>query len=82
MKKLFLMLASLLVLSTAAFAADPAVGLWKSIDDKTGKVTAIWRVYEQDGMLLVQSLLQQIHHKTLLQVPARNHTKTSLLLVL
>ena len=51
MKKLFLMLASLLVLSTAAFAADPAVGLWKSIDDKTGKVTAIWRVYEQDGKL-------------------------------
>ena len=50
MKKLILLLSSLL-LSTALFAADPAAGLWKSIDDKTGKVTAIWKVYEQGGKL-------------------------------
>ena len=50
MKKLILLLSSLL-LSTALFAADPAAGLWKSIDDKTGEVTAIWRIYEEGGKL-------------------------------
>ena len=50
MKKLILLLSSLL-LSTALFAADSAAGLWKSIDDKTGEVTAIWRIYEEGGKL-------------------------------
>ena len=51
MKKLLTLLGALLVLSAAAFAADPACGLWKSIDDKTGEVTAIWRIYEDGGKL-------------------------------
>ena len=50
MKKLLLLLSTLL-LSAALFAADPATGLWKSIDDKTGEVTAIWRIYEEGGKL-------------------------------
>ena len=51
MKKLLTLLGALLVLSTAAFADDPACGLWKSIDDKTGEVTAIWKIYEEGGKL-------------------------------
>lgn len=51
MKKLVAMLGSLLVLASAVFAADPAVGLWKSIDDKSGNVTAVWDIFEQDGKL-------------------------------
>lgn len=35
----------------AASAADRAEGLWKSIDEKTGKVTAAWRIYQKDGAL-------------------------------
>ena len=50
MKKLVLFVCALF-LSAAVFAADPAVGLWKSIDDKTGNVTAIWRIYEEGGKL-------------------------------
>ena len=50
MKKL-LLLVSTLLLSATLFAADPATGLWKSIDDKTGEVTAIWRIYEEGGKL-------------------------------
>ena len=50
MKRLLLLLSSLL-LSAALFAADPAAGLWKSIDDKTGEVTAIWKIYEEGGKL-------------------------------
>ncbi len=51
MKKLIGLLGAFLVLGAAIFAADPAAGLWKSIDDKTGEVTAIWKIYEKDGML-------------------------------
>lgn len=51
MKKLLTLLGALLVLSATVFAADPATGLWKSIDDKTGEVTAIWRIYEEGGKL-------------------------------
>ena len=51
MKKLLTLLGALLVLSAAVFAADPACGLWKSIDDKTGEVTAIWKIYEEGGKL-------------------------------
>ena len=51
MKKLMALIGALIVTAGALFAADPACGLWKSIDDKTGKVTAIWKIYEQDGLL-------------------------------
>lgn len=42
---------SALLLAASLFAADPAVGIWKSIDDKTGEVTAIWKIYEEGGKL-------------------------------
>ena len=31
--------------------ADPALGYWLSVDEKTGEVTAGWEVYRQDGRL-------------------------------
>lgn len=36
--------------SLVAFAADPVVGLWKSVDEE-GKTTAAWRIYEKGGLL-------------------------------
>lgn len=51
MKKFLVLICSLFMFIGTCFAADPATGLWKSIDDKSGEVTAIWKVYEQDGML-------------------------------
>lgn len=51
MKKISAILTALFLMAGAVFAADPACGLWKSIDDKTGEVTAIWRIYEENGML-------------------------------
>ena len=35
----------------AAAGSDSPVGLWKTIDDKTGAARAIVRIYEQDGRL-------------------------------
>jgi uncharacterized protein (DUF2147 family) len=35
----------------SAATADSPVGLWKTIDDKTGAPRAIVRIYEQDGRL-------------------------------
>jgi uncharacterized protein (DUF2147 family) len=34
-----------------AAAADSPIGLWKTVDDKTGEPRAIVRIYEQDGRL-------------------------------
>ena len=51
MKKLTAFFALMLAAATSLFAADPATGLWKSIDDKSGKITAIWNVYEENGSL-------------------------------
>ncbi len=45
---LFALLA--LCCAIGAYAADPAVGLWKSVDEE-GKTTAAWRIYEKDGRL-------------------------------
>jgi uncharacterized protein (DUF2147 family) len=36
---------------TAVTASDSPIGLWKTIDDKTGAARAIVRIYEQDGRL-------------------------------
>jgi uncharacterized protein (DUF2147 family) len=33
------------------FAADPAEGFWISVDEKTGKITAGWEIYQQGGKL-------------------------------
>ncbi len=51
MKKILAAAAALVFCAVSVFAADPSVGIWKSIDDQTGKVTAIWKIYEQDGKL-------------------------------
>lgn len=51
MKKLITLLLSLFFVTGLAFATDPACGIWKSVDDKSGKVTAIWKIYEKDGKL-------------------------------
>ncbi len=51
MKKLFALMAMAAFFGMAFAAEDPALGLWKSIDDKTGKTTAYWKVYEKDGAL-------------------------------
>lgn len=32
-------------------AADKVEGFWKSIDETTGKVTAVWKIYQKDGKL-------------------------------
>ncbi len=51
MKKAFLLVSALLVLSSIAlFAADPGEGLWKSVDEQ-GVATAFWRIYEKNGIL-------------------------------
>lgn len=46
-----LALAILLVAGTAAWAADDVLGLWKIIDDKTGKPTAYVLLYMNGGKL-------------------------------
>lgn len=52
-KKIFLSLL-FAIFSFCAFAQtqDPAVGYWKSVDEKSGKVTGVWETeIKSDGML-------------------------------
>ncbi|MDR2485456.1 MAG: DUF2147 domain-containing protein [Treponema sp.] len=50
--KQILALAWVLALSSGfCFAADPAEGYWLSIDEKTGKITAGWEIYQNNGKL-------------------------------
>ena len=51
MKKIVALCATLLLAAGMVFAADPAEGLWKSIDDKTNEVTAVWEIYQENGSL-------------------------------
>ena len=47
------------VLASAAEAGSP-IGLWKTVDDKTGNARAIVRIYEQDGKLFGR-IEKQLH---------------------
>lgn len=50
MKKIIAVFCSIILFFGSMFA-DPAEGLWKSIDDVTGKITAIWKIYEENEIL-------------------------------
>jgi len=51
MKKLYLLFVLLVLSASFVFAVDPAEGLWKSVDEKTGKVTAVWKIEVKEGKL-------------------------------
>lgn len=51
MKKLIALVASVLLLGTMCFAADPAEGYWISVDEKTNQPTAGWQIWEHGGKL-------------------------------
>jgi len=57
MKKLFAFQAIFMCFSLLCVFADPAEGLWKSIDEKTGKVTAVWKLYSQGDKLFGEILV-------------------------
>ena len=51
MKKTFLLILILSLVSSLAFATDPAEGYWISVDEKTGKQTAGWEIWQEKGVL-------------------------------
>ena len=51
MKKPAFFFGLVFLLRVFCFAADPAEGYWLSIDDKTGRVTAGWEIYQEGGKL-------------------------------
>ena len=62
MNKKFLFFVLIVSLTTVgAFAQDysndPAVGYWKSVDDKSGEVTGVWNVYVADDNKLYGELV-------------------------
>jgi uncharacterized protein (DUF2147 family) len=51
MKKFTGLLVLALALAGYCFALDPAEGFWISVDEKTGKTTAGWEIFVQNGKL-------------------------------
>ena len=43
--------------SVANLFSDSVEGLWKSIDEKTGKVTAVWKIYTKESKLFGEILV-------------------------
>ena len=72
MKKLTALLSMLLVVAGFCFAADPAEGYWLSIDEKTGKVTAGWQIYQESGKLFGKILSIADFPNTALAEPCRD----------
>jgi uncharacterized protein (DUF2147 family) len=50
-KLLFVVVLSCMLGSGIVLAADSPVGMWKTVDDKTGKVKSEVQIYEQGGKL-------------------------------
>ena len=57
MKKLGLFVVAFMCFSILSAFADPVEGLWKSVDEKSGKVTAVWKIYENGGKLFGEILV-------------------------
>jgi len=56
-------------------AADKVEGFWKSIDEKTGKVTAAWHIYERNGSLYGEILTVPTQKDTTLAFKCRESYK-------
>lgn len=50
-KNVFLIIILFLGMSFISLFADPVEGLWKSVDEKSGKVTAVWKIEVKGGKL-------------------------------
>ena len=51
MKRFLIVLIMICFVCGISFAADVVEGFWLSVDEKTGKVTAGWHVYQQNNKL-------------------------------
>ncbi|MDR1100193.1 MAG: DUF2147 domain-containing protein [Treponema sp.] len=51
MNRLLICAALCILCAGLSFAADPVEGYWLSVDDKTGKVSAGWHIYQEGGKL-------------------------------
>ena len=49
--RIHIVLSTFLAASAFAAAPDSPVGLWETVDDKTGRPRGLVRIYEQDGAL-------------------------------
>ncbi|MGP1587739.1 MAG: DUF2147 domain-containing protein [Treponemataceae bacterium] len=62
MKKFSVVLMLLAVVALGCFAADPAEGLWKSIDDKTNEVSAVWKIWVDENGVLLGTIVAVVNH--------------------
>ncbi len=57
MKKTLCLLGALLFLAVSLWADDSVLGLWKTVDDKSGEIKSIVKVYEYQGKVFGRILV-------------------------
>jgi uncharacterized protein (DUF2147 family) len=70
MKKVMALL-GLFLARGICFAADPVEGFWLSIDEKTGKITAGWEIYQNAGKLYGKMLSVAGYDQNLKALPCK-----------
>ena len=68
MKRIVIAVVIVYFTGTACFAADPAEGYWLSVDEKTGKVTGGWEIYQEGGKLYGRLLSNAEHPQDVIAV--------------
>jgi uncharacterized protein (DUF2147 family) len=53
------------------FGADPVEGFWLSIDEKTGRITAGWEIYQSNGTLYGKVLSTAEHPRDVKAIPCK-----------
>jgi len=71
MKKLTLLILAFNICGVC-FAADPVEGYWLSVDEKSGKVTGGWYIYEDNGKLLGITLSTAAHPRGVVAIRCKD----------
>jgi uncharacterized protein (DUF2147 family) len=63
---------ALFIVSGICLVADPVEGYWLSVDEKTGKITAGWHIYQEGGKLFGKILSMVNFPSDALAVPCKD----------
>jgi uncharacterized protein (DUF2147 family) len=63
---------ALFIIDGICLAADPVEGYWLSVDEKTGKVTAGWHIYQESGKLFGKIVSMADYPSDMLAIPCKD----------
>jgi uncharacterized protein (DUF2147 family) len=72
LKKIVVLFFAFFIVTGACFAVDPVEGYWLSIDEKTGKITAGWFIYQEGGKLFGKMVSMADFPRDAIAVPCKD----------